>query len=229
MVDEEQTQSGPAKLGLAASMARRVGGLWPPRWAWSARLARTRVPALVSLIPILGYAIILSDEFHAAAMRFEQLGGGIWSSSVGRIHQLYMGSVLVLFGLVVYWMFCPRSIQSYVNARHYIDAMVNDGAPRKLADVHERITAAEPRHPRPRELVEALALIASDGKRYLTYRDSARMHQARIAFDEHWRIRDREYPALSLASIVLMGSGLVLVALPSVEVFFMALRKIVGT
>jgi hypothetical protein len=223
--EEQGLRSGSAGGGLAAAALAQV---WPPRWTWSARLARTRVPALVSLIPLLGYVIILSDEFHAAAMKFEQLGGGLWFSSVGRIHLLYLGSVLVLLGLAIYWALGPRSIQSYLHSRDYVEAMVRDGAPRKLKRVYMQVVEAVSPTARPHELVEALALIETDEGRYLTYRDGPRMHQARIVFEEHWRVRDRWCPALSAASILFMGAGLALVAMPSIEVFFMAMRKVAG-
>lgn len=199
---------------------------WPPNWEWSARLARTRVPTLLSLIPILGYAVILGDEFRAFGMRFDQLGGNIWSSSVDRVYLLYIGSVLVFLGLLVYWLCCPRSIQHYATPRDYVEAMVRDGAPHKLKRVHDTVRdARSTRH--SKALDDALSLIADPDARDRTYKDADRMFGARIVFEQHWRARSRTHPLLSLLSVGLMAVGLCLVALPSAEVFLMAIREII--
>lgn len=214
----------PAAVGVPEWLNEQR--LWPPRWAWSARLARTRIPSLLSLIPILGYAVILGDEFRAFGMRFDELGGNIWSNSVDRVYQLYIGSVLVFLGLLVYWLRCPSSIQHYVTPRDYVEAMVRDGVPHKLERVYDTVRVARStRH--SKTLDDALSLIADPDARDRTYKDADRMFGVRMVFEQYWRAQNRTRPGFSLLSAGLMAAGLCLVALPSAEVFLMAIREII--
>lgn len=40
-------------------------------------------------------------------MRFDSLGEHFWLLPLQRIYFLYMGSVIILIGLLIYWVFCP--------------------------------------------------------------------------------------------------------------------------
>ena len=79
---------------------------------------RTKLPQCASLIPVLGYAVLWGDQFQNWIMRFDLTLGGFFTP-LERIYCLYIGSVVILFGCMVYWVFCPTPIK-HGSRRDYI-------------------------------------------------------------------------------------------------------------
>lgn len=106
-----------------------------PRWSQVAILARTRLPQLISLVPLLGYAVLWGGAFDSWMMQFHALGS-LWFTPLTRIYLLYVGSVGVLAGMLVYWLCCPRPVQTFFDRRTYVQHMLQDAGYREIESVY---------------------------------------------------------------------------------------------
>lgn len=103
----------------------------PVRWSVSAALTRTRLPQIVSLVPIVGYALLYGDQLQSTIMRFGVLGDGLWFAPIQRLNLIYLGGLIVLSGLILFWAACPAQLKAFATRQSYIQAV------RDAADEHE--------------------------------------------------------------------------------------------
>lgn len=83
---------------------------------------RSRLPQLATLIPVLGYAVLWSDQFQGWVMRFTEAFGTRGMNPLDRVQFLYFGAVLMLAGMLAYWALCPAPLR-HGSRRAYLTAV----------------------------------------------------------------------------------------------------------
>ncbi|MGO8422268.1 hypothetical protein ACC807_11075 [Rhizobium ruizarguesonis] len=220
---------------------RKIETYWPIRWTFSSALARTKLPQVISLIPLLGYAVLWSDQFHAQIMQFETLAPSLWFSPTDRIRCLYIGSLLVLGGVVLLFLFCPIQIRASKNSTEYADHIFQSVDVHELEVAHEKILSittatAEPAERLPpflgrvdaKHLATGLTLISNpDHRRDTLQWQGNRQSMAMAALQAHYLLLDRSRPLAAGATFILLFAGAIIFLLPSVEVFLMVVKQTV--
>ncbi|QIG70401.1 hypothetical protein EVB88_017 [Rhizobium phage RHph_N28_2] len=214
---------------------------WPIRWTFSSALARTKLPQVISLIPLLGYAVLWSDQFHDQIMRFETLAPSLWFSPTDRIRCLYIGSLLVLGGVVLLFLFCPVQIRALKNSTEYADHTFRSVDVHELEVAYEKIlsitTTAGPADRLPpflgtvdaKQLATGLNLISNpDHRRDTLQYQGNRQTMATAALQAHYSLLDRSRPFAAGATFILLFTGAIIFLLPSVEVFLMVVKQTVA-
>jgi hypothetical protein len=197
---------------------------WHPRWSFAAALTRTKLPQFASLVPVLGYAVIWGDQFQNWIMRFDQtLGQSFWLTPLQRIYCLYVGSVIILIGLLLFWAFCPAPIRKHSSRRFYIQAVGQD------LDTEE-----------PKRAAAAIDVIEPDANKTVHIHSIA-LHagirtQARggnfaayssPALAAYYEILDRKWWPLSALVLLMLVVGGAVFLVPSLEVFLLAIQHLI--
>ncbi|MBW9062349.1 hypothetical protein JNB71_03360 [Rhizobium herbae] len=210
---------------------------WPPRWSFSTALSRSKLPQVVSLIPILGYAVLWSDSFRQQLMRFDGLGTGLWLDPIERIELLYFGSVLVLAGLLLLYLFCPRQVRTFESATDYMEGVFKALNIHELELVHARLaplfTSVDQEASPPflgavdvRHIKKGLEMIQDDDHRRSTLMlAGTRQSHARAPLKAHFLILDRSQPILAGLAFLLLTAGAFVFLVPSLEVFLMVVSR----
>lgn len=197
-----------------------------PRWTYVASLARTKLPQFASLVPVLGYAVLWGDSFHAFVMEFSKLGPSLWFSTLTRIYLLYVGGVYILGGLIMYWVACPRPLRLYRSRREYVEAVRGDRdsdecirAGTALSSIRESV----PMNGRKQRLF--YGIIVTDEELGVIEREPAAvMAGASVApLTAYYELLDRRNPFAAGTCLFFLVFGAFLFLLPSLEVFLMAI------
>jgi hypothetical protein len=183
--------------------------------------------------------VLFGDQFQAYVMRFSTLGG-LWFDPLQRIYLVYVGSTIVLLGLIVLWLFCPRVIQRYPDRRQYVQHMRDDATTDEMREINEKLAGfrqhvidlldADPREEAPvlgmvsrRLFLQAMRLINDDMNRAEVQESGG----AYAAYAVYYEWLDRRRPVLSTLCLALLVVGAGLFILPSLEVLLMAFRRMV--
>lgn len=216
---------------------REAETYWPIRWTFSSALARTKLPQVISLIPLLGYAVLWSDEFRSQIMQFQTLEPALWLSPTARIKCLYFGSVTVLFGVLLLYLFCPRQIRTVGNSTEYADRTFRGLDAHELETAHELLrpllTSEEPEKLPPflgavdaKHLSNGLHLISNVEHRRSTLQSQGdRQTWAMAALQAHYLLLDRAHPFVAALTFLLLVAGASIFLLPSIEVFLMVVNQ----
>jgi hypothetical protein len=215
---------------------------WPVRWSMVATISRTRLPQIVSLIPILGYAVIWSDDLQRAIMRFDVALPHMWFTAVQRIHMLYAGSVLVFIGVCLFWMFAPRVVRRHDSPDRYALAVAGSGDVDEMRSAYDNLSTVHrmqsPPYDNPkgqlfglydaRSIQASLTRIMNADARYETLLNGNNNHVelTKIALLAHYRYLDRQRPSAALASFALLIIGGLICSLPAIEVFWHVLTRL---
>lgn len=182
---------------------------------------KTRVPQFATLIPLLGYAILWSDQFEGWIMKFDRaFGGGSLLTPSQRVEFLYFGSVLILLGMVVFWLLCPRPLR-YGSLRDYLMAVAETADPREATQAAQFV--------RPNKPGEGSFVL--DGFRISTRELSLAMNgtvgaQTTNVQSAYYEGLDRNQPVRSGSVFALLAGGALIFLVPSVEVFFLAMVRL---
>jgi hypothetical protein len=109
-------------------------------WTWqpSALLNRSRVVQACSLLPLLGYVVLWGDatqEFVKNVLSSDiALGNSAYLPWTVKLHLLYIGSAMMLVGLIIYHVRCPRLIRKFVDEYDYWQFAVSIKSPQVLVD-----------------------------------------------------------------------------------------------
>lgn len=170
-------------------------------------------------------------------MHFDTLGTRLWMDPIQRIYCLYFGSVLVLAGLLLLYIFCPIQVRKSVDSSGYADSVFKSLDARELEIAHSRIRPLfqtekpEELHPflgyiDAKHVSDGLTVIKDDPHRRSTLQMPDRQNYAGAVLKAHFLLLDRTRPLPAGLSLVLFISGGLVFLLPSVEVFLMVVGRI---
>lgn len=184
---------------------------------------RTRLPQFATLIPLLGYAVLWGDQFQDVVLKFERAFGtrGIFSP-IDRVQFLYFGSVLILCGMLAYWVLCPSPLR-FGSRRSYLSAVSETADPREAqkAGIYLR-----PRVSKGKALDVAGVQFTSQE---LGMAEAGQVGATTIRVQSaYYEALDIGQPLRSGAAFVLLIGGTALFLVPSIEVFLLALSRLAG-
>ena len=195
-------------------------------------LARTRLPQIASLIPILGYAVLWGDAFQEVVMRFElALGSSMLLDPITRIRLLYFGSTLMLFGLIIYWWRCPRPIQQFATRREYIQYVNEGGEQGEARSAAAAIKRAGPWNEEqkrflPHKATQILGFEVTSGDVFHASEGST-LPAVFPVLQAHYELLDRSRPISSALAAAFTYVGTAVFLVPSVEVFVTSVWRLV--
>jgi hypothetical protein len=112
----------------------------------------TRVSQAAASIPIIGYALLWSENFELLKLK-PFLGGGIWFTTTGRLMSLYLGSIALTLAWLMYLWRCPAIIKRTPDIEDHVLTDIQSRNPISLSEgLAELKTAVDrSRSPEPPE------------------------------------------------------------------------------
>lgn len=89
------------------------------RWSDLSAYTRTRFPGVVTLLPVLGYAVLFSDQLNSWFFNYGDFLQGGWLSPKTRILLVFVGAVLLAVGRLLFFA-CPKSIRQFAAIDGYV-------------------------------------------------------------------------------------------------------------
>lgn len=202
------------------------------RWSTNAGITETKLPQVISLVPILGYAILYGDQFQNFVMKYTLLGPDVLFTPFQRICLLYVGGLFVLVGLLTFYAFCPSIIRRYRTPNEYIRHVMETSDYKQVGDANramQKLFEDQPKEFEEKYFGEFPVQAVFNAVRFTSgfrsiyelfdgRKPAGTIYPALAAYYEATN-RTRWFP--SLLCNVLMMCGAVLFLLPSLEVFFM--------
>ena len=216
------------------------------RWSLAANVTRSRLPQVVSLVPLVGYALIWGDQLNAFLLRFPALGEGLWFDPLQRLQLIYFGGSAVFLGWIVYLIACPRPIKNFAGPHEYQRSIFDGGNAHELEEVFTTVEARlgfEELPGRGNEkslgkyynsaLRQSMEHINDEDQRSATLAGQIRQSGASMAVAAYYELldlgldRQKSIPFNVLPTVVLAlyVIGAILFFLPTLEVFLMVVRK----
>ncbi|HXQ74020.1 MAG TPA: hypothetical protein VN844_26185 [Pyrinomonadaceae bacterium] len=156
------------------------------------------------LIPLIGYMILFNERVISYLELVKVIGGEQQGAIPARLLLLYFGLCSIALGTVIYGLACPAEVKRHSNAEDYVgDAEVN--VPMYVRTGYER------------------SLIGSKFKANLES-----LKRAKYIPEQYWKAflhiyflyLDEKHPTARAATQGAYVVGLVLIGIPSVEVFY---------
>lgn len=202
------------------------------RWSTNAAITQTKLPQVISLVPILGYAILYGDQFQNLLMKYSLLGPDVLFTPFQRICLLYVGGIFVLVGLLIFYVFCPSIIRQYKTRNEYIRHVMETSDYKQMDFMNACLTKLlidQPKEPDEYYFGEFPAQAVFNAARFTAgFRSVYELFDGRKppgtiypGLAAYYEATNRTRWFASLASNIFMMWGAVLFLLPSLEVFFM--------
>jgi hypothetical protein len=200
------------------------------RWSLISKFMKTRISQAAAAIPLIGYALLWSQEFSDYFVLRSVLGDGIWFDTTDRLLLIYFGSLLLAAAWAVYLFFCPALLKSTPDVNEYLVQRVHSYSKPQLKQIHGTLNdliERDPPHdarwkdPAPVTLktLEAKSVAAA-------IRDNASIAEVSLVFQANFLWNEvRRFWAL-LTSACLIGVGTPLVLIPSCEVFALVVARV---
>ena len=208
------------------------------KWSTAAAATKTKLPQVVSLIPLLGYAVLYGDQFQDLVMRFTVLGPDMWLTPMQRIALLYAGGIFVLIGLAVFYAACPSIIRQHGNAAIYIRYVFDTGNDMELRRAHKGLSELLEKQPLkhqnddyfneyPARMVQStVSRISGEGQRQGILFGGQSREAIYAGLGAYFTVVNRSRRGACLACLTFMGIGALLFLLPSLEVFLMVINHL---
>ncbi|MEN3146109.1 hypothetical protein ABCW43_02220 [Neorhizobium sp. IRAMC:178] len=207
------------------------------RWSTNAALAQTKLPQVVSLVPVLGYAILYGDQFQNLVMQFTSLGSDVLFTPFQRICLLYAGGLCVLAGLIIFYVFCPSIIRQYKTRTEYIRHVMETSDYRQIGDMNRAMVSLLEGQPKEGDelyfnefpaqaIYNAVRFTLGFRSRYEVFsgaKPQGTVSPGLAAYFEAMN-RTRWFASILSNGLMIFGAGLFL--LPSVDVFFMVVDRV---
>ncbi len=94
------------------------------RWSDLSAYTRTRFPGVVTLLPVLGYAVLFSDELNTWFFNYGDFLQSGWLSPQTRILLVFVGAVFLAVGRLVF-LVCPSAIRQFPTVDGYVSYYVS--------------------------------------------------------------------------------------------------------
>lgn len=206
------------------------------RWSTNAAITQTKLPQVISLVPILGYAILYGDQFQNLLMKYSLLGPDVLFTPFERICLLYVGGLFVLAGLLTFYAFCPSIIRRYRTPNEYIRHVMETSDYKQVEDANkamQKLLQDQPKEGEEKYYGEFPAQAVYNAVRFTSgFRSIYELFDGRKpagtiyqGLAAYYEATNRTRWFLSLLCNVLMMFGAVLFLLPSLEVFFMVVDR----
>lgn len=202
------------------------------RWSTTSYFMNTKGAAIVSIIPLLGYFVLWSDisqELFSYSKHFEM---GTWLSLQQRLYFLYIGSIIVLFSRILWWWKCPHIIKRHPECEAFVSKCMSssDRSQAKLASATVRASLSK-RNEFPQlsmilnGLVDEAVGALSGPEHKVWFSDQGREHMS-VLLRTYYEIEDVMSVCSRVITFAAWALGALCFLIPSAEVFFMVLRKI---
>lgn len=186
---------------------------------------RSRLPQFATLIPVLGYAVLWSDQFQGWVMRFDQAFGTGGMSPLDRVQFLYFGAILILIGMLSYWALCPRPLR-HGSRRAYLIAVDETADPSEGVKAVDFLRSRWTENEQGHFVVAGFTVHAGDVA-YMAGRKPA-VSGTKSLLSAYYEALDRAAPVRSTITVAFLFGGAGVFLVPSVEVFFLALVRLAG-
>jgi hypothetical protein len=208
------------------------------RWSLIAKFMKTRVAQAAATIPVIGYALLWSEEVKKYMVLQHSLGGGLWFSITGRLLLIYFGALLLTTAWAVYGIWCPPLIKRMTDVGDYLsnELQTNNniefGRIRKLVRAYlhnDSQTVHEVKWVKGLAPVTLTSEISSRTlhKAFHNLEQKATSIEHRSVVLQAWYLSNDGksfLPQVIAAACAALGTTLV--AIPSIEVFFMVVMRV---
>ena len=191
-----------------------------------------RISQAASIIPIAGYAILWSEDVGGFLTLQERIRDGGWFSVADRIYLIYLGSVILTAALILFWMRCPKFIRRHSTVDEYVleQGQVMDNAAGNAFVKYMNMLVEKENVQANARYTEKVGILVRE---YITAEELHSMGNPRVpeARRGSFRVFYLQFDESRFISIGLtaglMTVGLILLLLPSFEVFYLVMRSLV--
>ena len=227
------------QIAATSEVRQSVLNLPLATWTKARFIANSRLPQASALIPIIGYALLWSDQLSSLAV-YSKLEPALWFSPIWRLRLLYWGACSMTVGWLAYLTFCPKVIRRSAEPDDYVLEQLRF---EDLAYIERvRLIAAsflekQNFHPMdgrvlvfeklsPAELHKSVNYLQNHGK--LTF--TQHRHLISSVLTLHYWLENTDRQSKCWFTLAFLAGGAFLFLLPSLEVFLMILRTtVLGT
>lgn len=196
------------------------------RWTVLRGIGNSSVTKLTIIIPLVGYLIIFNEHALQYLELSHRLFGTHETSLVSaeasarvspRLLSVYFGLCLVAAASTIFSIFCPREIKRHSGAAEYTGG---DGKNLSISQLSEIAATLDKDNPRFAAFIEFSETLERDKDSYSVsqhrqQREDLEVEGLRLWFEK----LDEIFPSARLATAVLFGIGLVVLTIPSLDVF----------
>ena len=217
----------------------RIEPVNTPAVAWSrARvIANSRLPQAATIVPIIGYALIWSDQLQDFAY-FKNLQPSLFLTPLARLQLLYWGAIFMSLGWLLYTLQCPKVVRRSNDPEDYVNEQISvrNLALLERTRIHAKKFLEEHNfHPmnsepiifesiQPDQLHRSVNYLANAGAQ--SY-DPALINHVATLLQLDYHLENVSHPKMCFATLLLLLGGAVIFLTPSGEVFFMVLRNLI--
>ena len=210
------------------------------RWSIISSFMKTRIAQVAATIPLIGYALLWSEEIKKYLQLQSALGGGLWFAPTSRLLLVYFGAILLTLAWAIYGIWCPPMIKRMTDVSDYLLSELQTSNRLEFKRIQVLVTAKRrviSETPRKIEWMADLAPLTLTEQISATALDKA-LHRLQTSTPspiedkslvlQAWYLSNEgvKFPA-QVAAIACVGIGTTFVMLPSIEVFCAVVLRIV--
>jgi len=205
------------------------------RWSNVSKFMKLRIAQVWAAIPVIGYLLLWSDRIQAYLALHPQLAGIQFLTTVTRLTLVYIGSLMILSAWLLYQLGCPKIVKRHPDAEDYVKESLS------IQDMHAfAAIAALVGTFTTRETPTSDAIFRKEAPRAVStwFRDAATVHDAAIhhsgpdrkgvVYRAYYLAQEQQHAAVLNTCMILIGLGSIMILLPSVEVAFLVLAKLLS-
>lgn len=133
---------------------------------------------------------------------------------------------MILFGLMIFWLFCPSPIRRYRSRREYVDAVPGDRDEREGRRAAKILRSIYPPDAGAQWVIYGIRV--TDQEIDLLAEPTGVLSGSAVApLTAYYEVADRRFPVASGFCLFYLVTGAVLFLVPSFEVFIMAMSRLI--
>lgn len=205
------------------------------RWSIISAFMKTRISQVSATIPFVGYALLWSEEIKKYLELQVALHGGLWFSTTTRLLLVYFGAIFLALAWAIYGIWCPAVIKRMTDVSDYLlsELQTSNGVEYgricKLLALKRRIISAEPRQVEWMEALVSPNLTDEISLKKLDralQRNSPSQEERSLVLQAWYLSKEGEKFIGQIAAAGCIFLGMVLVTLPSLEVFCAVVARV---
>lgn len=204
-------------------------------WSSARAIANSRLPQAATIIPIIGYALIWSDQLQDFAY-FKSLQPSLFLTPVQRLQCLYWGAIFMSIGWLLYSRHCPKIVRRANEPEDYVNEHMNLRNVALLERTRKRAAAFLERHNYHPMTSETLIFGSIQPDRlhkaanYMRHPGADVFSPSNTDFIAtlltlNYHLENIDNKLLCLMTLIFLVGGAITFLTPSIEVFFMVLRN----
>jgi hypothetical protein len=191
-------------------------------WRLLRSVGNSRAAKLTVLIPLVGYLILLNDDFVMHLTLAKDVFGDAADATLTRLLSIYVGLVFIAVASVVFAIWCPREVKRYGSSEEYVAGDEPSMSDKQIAIIEKQL-----------EIGDDIA--RNDSAEYAGYyfgRPSTDLEELRRNGRQLYRIRmnlfyemqDRSRPIARWAAAICFLTGFIFLSVPSLFVFYQVMK-----